>query len=130
MAMFLKMVGARAQHVPYCGSVPAFSDVISGHIPIMIVDLAVAIPAIDEGKVKALGVTSTSRIKAMTDIDHIVTPAGTAMAIEHLREPAFARRNGAAAHVLARSGALCLDLARQPAGRARRLGHATLFRRH
>jgi len=39
--------------------------VISGHIPMMIVDLAVAIPAINEGKVKAYGVTSTERIKAM-----------------------------------------------------------------
>jgi tripartite-type tricarboxylate transporter receptor subunit TctC len=71
MELFLKMVGARAQHVPYRGSVPALTDVISGHIPFMIVDLAVAIPAINEGKVKALGVTSTSRIKAMPDLPTI-----------------------------------------------------------
>jgi tripartite-type tricarboxylate transporter receptor subunit TctC len=71
MEMFLKMVGAKAQHVPYRGSVPALTDVISGHIPFMIVDLAVAIPAINEGKVKALGVTSTSRIKAMPDLPTI-----------------------------------------------------------
>ena len=70
MEMFLKMVGAKAQHVPYRGSVPALTDVISGHIPFMIVDLAVAIPAINEGKVKALGVTSM-RIKAMPDLPTI-----------------------------------------------------------
>jgi tripartite-type tricarboxylate transporter receptor subunit TctC len=35
MAMFLKMIGAQAQHVPYRGSVAALADVISGHIPMM-----------------------------------------------------------------------------------------------
>ena len=71
MEMFLKMIGAKAQHVPYRGSVPALTDVIAGQIPIMIVDLAVAIPAINEGKVKIYGVTSTERIKAMPDVPTI-----------------------------------------------------------
>ena len=64
MEMFLKMIGGKAQHVPYRGSVAALTDVISGHIPFMIVDLAVAIPAIKEGKVKSFGVTSAARVKA------------------------------------------------------------------
>jgi tripartite-type tricarboxylate transporter receptor subunit TctC len=71
MAMFLKMIGAKAQHVPYRGSGPALADVISGHIPMMIVDLAVAIPAINEGKVKAFAVTSTTRVKALPDLPTI-----------------------------------------------------------
>ena len=83
MELFLKMVGARAQHVPYRGSVPALTDVISGHIPFMIVDLAVAIPAINEGKVTALGVTSTSRIKAMPDLPPSRRAACRAMAARH-----------------------------------------------
>jgi tripartite-type tricarboxylate transporter receptor subunit TctC len=65
------MIGAKAQHVPYRGSVAALTDVISGHIPFMIVDLAVAIPAINEGKVTAFGVTSTTRIKALPDLPTI-----------------------------------------------------------
>lgn len=68
MATFLKMIGATAQHVPYRGSVAALTDVISGHVPIMIVDLAVAMPAINEGKVKAFGVTTTTRSKAMPEL--------------------------------------------------------------
>jgi len=71
MAMFLKMIGAKAQHVPYRGSAAALPDVISGHIPVMIVDLAVAIPAINEGKVKAFAVTSTTRVKALPDLPTI-----------------------------------------------------------
>jgi tripartite-type tricarboxylate transporter receptor subunit TctC len=71
MEMFLKMIGAKAQHVPYRGSGPALTDVISGQIPIMMVDLAVALPAIQTGKVKAYGVTSPERVKAMPDLPTI-----------------------------------------------------------
>jgi tripartite-type tricarboxylate transporter receptor subunit TctC len=71
MEMFLKMIGAKAQHVPYRGSVPALTDVISGQIPFMMVDLAAAMGAIRKGKVKAYGVTSANRIKAMPELPTI-----------------------------------------------------------
>jgi tripartite-type tricarboxylate transporter receptor subunit TctC len=71
MEMFLKAIGAKAQHVPYRGSVAALTDVISGQIPFMMVDLAVAMGAIREGKVKAYGVTSATRIKAMPELPTI-----------------------------------------------------------
>src|SRR5215470_18548026 len=71
MEMFLKMIDAKAQHVPYRGSVPALTDVVSGQIPMMMVDLAVAMQQIAEGKVKAYGVTSPTRIKAMPDLPTI-----------------------------------------------------------
>jgi tripartite-type tricarboxylate transporter receptor subunit TctC len=68
MEMFLRMIGASAQHVPYRGSGPALTDVVSGEIPFMMVDLAVAMPMVREGKMKAYGVTSPTRIKAMPDL--------------------------------------------------------------
>jgi len=71
MEMFLKMIGAKATHVPYRGSVAALTDVISGQIPFMIVDIAVALPAINEGKVTLYGVTSTERIKALPNVPTI-----------------------------------------------------------
>jgi tripartite-type tricarboxylate transporter receptor subunit TctC len=71
MEMFLKQIGAKAQHVPYRGSVPAMTDVISGQIPMMMVDLAVAMGNIQEGKLKVYGVTSATRIKAMPDVPTI-----------------------------------------------------------
>jgi tripartite-type tricarboxylate transporter receptor subunit TctC len=71
MEMFLRMIGAKAQHVPYRGSVAALTDVISGQIPMMIVDFAVAMGAIKEGKVRAYGVTTATRIKAMPDMPTI-----------------------------------------------------------
>jgi len=71
MEMFLKTIGAKAQHVPYRGSVPALTDVMSGQIPMMMVDLAIAMGAIQEGKVKVYGVTSSTRVKAMPDVPTI-----------------------------------------------------------
>lgn len=71
MEMFLRMIDGKAQHVPYRGSVPALTDVVTGQIPMMMVDLAVAIPMILEGKVKAYGVTSPTRVKAMPDLPTI-----------------------------------------------------------
>ena len=71
MEMFLKMIDARAQHVPYRGSGPALTDVVGGQIPMMMVDLAVAMPMIKEGKVIAYGVTSPKRIQAMPDMPTI-----------------------------------------------------------
>ncbi len=71
MAMFLKMIGGSAQHVPYRGSVPALTDVVSGQIQFMMVDLAIAMGMIQEGKVKAYGVPSATRVKAMPDIPTI-----------------------------------------------------------
>jgi tripartite-type tricarboxylate transporter receptor subunit TctC len=68
MEMFLRMIGARAQHVPYRGSVPALTDVVSGRIPMMMVDLAPAMQLIREGKVKAYGITSAQRAQAMPEL--------------------------------------------------------------
>ena len=71
MEMFLKMIGGKAQHVPYRGSVPALADVVAGRIQMMMVDLAAAIPMIEAGKVRVYGVTSSTRIKSMPDVPTI-----------------------------------------------------------
>ncbi len=71
MEMFLRMIGGQAQHVPYRGSVPALADVVSGQIQMMMVDLAVAIPMIEAGKVRVYGVTSPMRVRAVPDIPTI-----------------------------------------------------------
>jgi tripartite-type tricarboxylate transporter receptor subunit TctC len=60
--------GIDIRHVPYRGSVPAMFDVISGHIPFMVMDLQPALQQIREGKVRALGVTTPKRIAAAPDI--------------------------------------------------------------
>ncbi|HLH96683.1 MAG TPA: tripartite tricarboxylate transporter substrate binding protein [Xanthobacteraceae bacterium] len=71
MEMFLKMIGGTAQHVPYRGSLPALTDLVAGRLDMMMVDLAVGMPMITSGKVRAYGVTSQARVKAAPDIPTI-----------------------------------------------------------
>jgi len=53
--LFKSMTGIQLTHVPYKGSVPALTDVLSGQIPLMIVDLTPALQLIQEGKIRAFG---------------------------------------------------------------------------
>ncbi len=71
MEMFAHMAGLKMVHVPYRGSVPAAMDVMTGQIPLMIVDLAPTMEMIRDGKLKALGVTAGTRSDAMPEIPTI-----------------------------------------------------------
>ena len=42
------------------GAAPALNDVVAGHVPLMFVDLGPALPLIQAGKVRALGVSTAS----------------------------------------------------------------------
>jgi tripartite-type tricarboxylate transporter receptor subunit TctC len=66
--MLRAAAGIKIRHVSYRGSVPAMLDVIAGHIPFMVVDLQPALPQFREGKLKVLGVTTSSRVAAAPDI--------------------------------------------------------------
>ena len=62
------MTGIEMTHVPYKGSLPALNDVIAGHVPLMFVDLGPALPLIQAGKVRALGVSTAARIAMLPDV--------------------------------------------------------------
>ena len=66
--MLKSAAGLDIKHVSYRGSVAALQDVIAGHIALMIVDLPAALPAIRDGKVRAIGVTTASRVAATPDV--------------------------------------------------------------
>lgn len=71
MEMFLSMIGAKMTHVTYRGSVPAMTDVVAGNIAMMIVDMTPARQLIDDGKLRAFGITSPVRAKQAPDIPTI-----------------------------------------------------------
>jgi tripartite-type tricarboxylate transporter receptor subunit TctC len=75
MELFMKMAGLKMQHVPYKGSVPALTDVMSGVIPVMMVDLLPSMQLIRDGKVTAFGVTTGHRVKVVPDIPTIAEAA-------------------------------------------------------
>jgi tripartite-type tricarboxylate transporter receptor subunit TctC len=69
--LFKSMTGIEMTHVPYKGTAPAVADVVAGHIPVMFPDPVAALPLIREGKLRALGVTSTTRLASAPDIPTI-----------------------------------------------------------
>lgn len=60
--------GLELTHVPYKGSAPAMQDLIAGQIQMAFENLPVALPYIQAGKLRAIGVTSTGRSPALPDI--------------------------------------------------------------
>ena len=73
--LFKKMTGIEMLHVPYKGSAPALNDVVAGQVPLMFGDVVASLPLVSAGKVRALGVSSTTRIPSAPEIPTIANPA-------------------------------------------------------
>jgi len=119
MEMFLKMIGASAQHVPYRGSAPALTDVIAGRVPLMFDIWHSARRYVDSGDLKLIagagpdplpGAESVPVIDktypgfSVVAFNAVIAPAGTPAAVlERLSadlravvtSPAFAGRTRA-----------------------------------
>jgi tripartite-type tricarboxylate transporter receptor subunit TctC len=59
--MFFHAAGLKIQHVPYKGSAPAMTDLMGGQIPFTVDTVSAAIPQLQDGKIKAIAVTSAKR---------------------------------------------------------------------
>jgi len=57
-AYIAREVGIEMLHVPYRGGAPATLDIVAGRIDLMVANVAEVAPMVEEGKMKALGVTS------------------------------------------------------------------------
>ena len=62
------MTGIEMAHIPYRGSPPALNDVVAGHVQLMFADPSSAMAQMREGKVRALAVSSLSRMPQAPDI--------------------------------------------------------------
>jgi len=71
MELFKSMAGVDLQHIPYRGTVPALTDVMSGQISGMFSTALSAKPQIEAGKVRAFGVSTAARSVSMPDIPSI-----------------------------------------------------------
>ncbi len=63
-----QLLGIDMLHVPYKGAALAVNDVIAGHIAAISTTLTTAAEQIKSGKVRALAVTSTSRVPDFPDV--------------------------------------------------------------
>jgi len=69
--LFQTMTGTKMNGVAYRGAPPALNDVMAGHVSLMFADMGTVVAQIAAGKVRALGVTSTTRVPAGPDIPTI-----------------------------------------------------------
>jgi tripartite-type tricarboxylate transporter receptor subunit TctC len=71
MELFKSMSGIDIQHVPYKGSSPALTDVVSGQVVAFIGNMPPTVPLIKAGKLRALAVTTRSRSALMPELPTI-----------------------------------------------------------
>ena len=66
--LFKAMTGVEMQHVPYRGSAPAITDLLSGRVQVMFDNMPSAISHIRAGTLRALAVTTESRSPELPNI--------------------------------------------------------------
>jgi tripartite-type tricarboxylate transporter receptor subunit TctC len=66
--LFKIMTGVDLTHVPYRGSAPALTDMISGTVQVMFDNMPSSLPHIHAGKLRALAVTTAQRSDALPGV--------------------------------------------------------------
>jgi tripartite-type tricarboxylate transporter receptor subunit TctC len=68
MELFRTTAGIRLTHIPYKGIGPGATDLLSGQVSLMFLQMAIARPHIVAGKLRALGVAGSQRSQAMPEL--------------------------------------------------------------
>lgn len=68
MELLNRQSGVSMTHVPYRGGGPAVTDLLGGHVDMMLMSLALARAQLDAGTLKAVAVTSASRLAALPSL--------------------------------------------------------------
>jgi tripartite-type tricarboxylate transporter receptor subunit TctC len=72
MELLRATLGVPMTHVPYRGSAPLLTDMVAGTIPVALDGLATSKPQVSAGgALRAIGVTSATRFRAMPDVPAI-----------------------------------------------------------
>jgi tripartite-type tricarboxylate transporter receptor subunit TctC len=66
--LFKMMTGVNLVHVPYRGGAPAVADLISGHVQVIFAPVSESIQQIKAGKLRALAVTTATRLDVLPDV--------------------------------------------------------------
>ena len=67
-ALFMMMTGVDLVHVPYRGAGPALTDMLGGQVQVMFDNLPSSIAYVQSARLRALGVTTATRAKALPDV--------------------------------------------------------------
>jgi tripartite-type tricarboxylate transporter receptor subunit TctC len=66
--LFQYMTGIKMVHVPYRGTTPALTDLLAGRVDVMFDVTPTSLPHIKAGKLRALAVTTATRIESLPDV--------------------------------------------------------------
>jgi tripartite-type tricarboxylate transporter receptor subunit TctC len=69
--LFKSMAAVDLVHVPYRGSAPALADLLGGQVQVMFDAMISTLPHIQSGKLRALGVTTTTRSDVLSSLPAI-----------------------------------------------------------
>ncbi|OZI41508.1 LacI family transcriptional regulator [Bordetella genomosp. 5] len=70
-AMLNEKGGLELEHVPYKGVAPAMTDVLGNQVPMLFASLPSALEAVKAGQLRAIGVSSASRVPLLPDVPAI-----------------------------------------------------------
>jgi tripartite-type tricarboxylate transporter receptor subunit TctC len=68
MVVFNQLAGTKFVHVPYKGAAPALNDIMGGHLDMAFSDPLLTLSHLQSGKVRALAVSGSTRLKSAPDI--------------------------------------------------------------
>jgi tripartite-type tricarboxylate transporter receptor subunit TctC len=66
--LYLRRIAAQATHVPYKGSGAALTDLVGGQVLFAVDSLTAAMSLVRAGKLRALAVSGTTRMKSLPDV--------------------------------------------------------------
>jgi len=69
--LFSVMAGIKVAHIPYRGQGPAFSDLLGGQVQVLFATTPGTTDYISTGKLRALAVTSTSRVEVLPELSTV-----------------------------------------------------------
>jgi tripartite-type tricarboxylate transporter receptor subunit TctC len=67
MVLFGMLAGVHLEHIAYKGTAPAVTELLGGHIPIMMSSMLSVIPHVRAGKLRMLAVTTAKRSPAVPE---------------------------------------------------------------
>src|SRR5437879_3014202 len=69
--LFKMMAGVNMVHVPYRGVAPALTDLLGGQVQVLFANPAQSIPYVRDGKLRALAISTATRLEALPEIPTI-----------------------------------------------------------
>jgi tripartite-type tricarboxylate transporter receptor subunit TctC len=80
--LFLSAAGATATHVPYQGSAPAMTALLGAQVDFAFETVAVALPHIRSGKLRALATPSPQRLRDLAEVPTLEESGFAGLAVE------------------------------------------------